>query len=230
MDICSVCDAPSDVLIKVGELEYCQKCVEQYKPKPLVAKRKAAAPEWFAITPNQLSDASNFARSHWQGANRDSIPDQAFDKSRSSEDINQDGKIPEWAVCLRMEYENPIEHLHPPGKDPGWDIIYYAKMIQVKSTKWPDGVIMMNDSEFEKPFDFILLVISNPPRFKIVGYISKAKFEKLRKPNKKAHFNNNPKDPVQSVPNGELTPFECLKYECVYGEDWNKHWEDGDME
>jgi hypothetical protein len=173
-----------------------------------------------ALSPLQQEAAVRFGERHQELCKRRQQRDQHFDRGRTSDETKIHGMASEFACCLIIEAD-PEEALFgwQPKGDEGYDIYHWQKRLQVKSTRYRDGKIMMAPGLFRKAFDFVLLIIENPPRYRLVGYLPKATFGRRANYDPKASYKA-----AISVCQADLFPPEWLEYNCRYGQAWLDWW------
>lgn len=152
-----------------------------------------------------------------------------FAANKSDEEVNSGGMIAE--VPARMYYGlDPLGGFATKRGDGGIDFVLNGKVVQVKTTGYSTGKLMLNDRALGYPFDFAILVIPEGKRgdgyfFRLAGYIGKREFvDRTKKKDgegrdEKAHYS-----PAYSMRQDDLYPVEWLHYHSIFGDKWLEWW------
>jgi hypothetical protein len=207
--ICRVCHPPGIEGIVVDTFSFVQKLAPVQITDPVRVNTV------ITFTPQQFDDARALAKSIRDRCRSDgpgSYQDVWFEHTRDHESISDLGFMSEYAACLFYNLDPKIAlDRSLKGRDPGYDFLLNGKKIQVKSTDYPNGVLMLSSDMMKDDFEYLLLVARNPPHFRMAGFISKNEFRKKAKPDKRAKYTKG----SISVPQSMLYPAEDLSAETL---------------
>jgi len=85
--------------------------------------------------------------------------------------VNDRGMIAEWAAALILGLD-PHKVLFTKTKDPGYDFLYHGAKVDVKSTKYDTGILILNTKDMAKSWEFVVLVIGGGRYYRLTGYMS----------------------------------------------------------
>jgi hypothetical protein len=229
---CSVCETPSENLHLVGTDEFCEKCFQEFRPRPdpvIKYDSRIVIPRpwnrdfpmptddypWIVDKAKERDDLDNAA-----GLEHTSYNSEAL----SFEDRHYYGMTGEYGFCKCYGFDHKkdvINHKNEKGTgkgDGGVDFHKWGKKIAAQATRYPNGKLIFRESGVSKTSncDFVwgCYHVRGNPLIRFLGYYP----VRWVGPNGKGHdipfFEN------RAVEQQYILPIEWLPYHCEFGDEW----------